>query len=240
MVNLKEHRERNGQSNMQGILINGISIVGCSALGSICKSKISEVYKKLLMQIIGLITLIYGINMSVGNFSKSKHPLWFIISLVIGGVIGQALHLDEMVDKLNKKDTKSNALEGFMMAVMICCLGALPILGAIESAINGDNTLLYTNSAFCGITCFVLASRYGITVGLSSVVLFLIETCIYLIAHFANACMSAGLVTEISIVGGVLVFAAGLNSLNIAKIKVINLFPAFLPLIILFIIENVW
>jgi len=104
----------------------------------------------------------------------------------------------------------------------------MSILGPIESALNGNNTLLFTNAMLDGVTSMILASNFGIGIALSAVILFLWQGSIYLLAQFIGGFMTDSLMTEISIVGGILIMSSALGILNIKSIKTLNLLPALL------------
>ncbi len=113
---------------------------------------------------------------------------------------------------------------------MLFCVGALSILGPINSALYGDETFLFTNAMLDLVTSMVLASTFGYGIAIAAGVLFCWQGGIYLLATFLAPLLSGGLVTEISIVGGFLIFASGLSILQIKEIKTMNLLPAlFIP-----------
>ena len=113
---------------------------------------------------------------------------------------------------------------------MLFCVGALSILGPINSALYGDETFLFTNAMLDLVTSMVLASTFGYGIAIAAGVLFCWQGSIYLLATFLAPLLSGGLMTEISIVGGFLIFASGLSILQIKEIKTMNLLPAlFIP-----------
>ena len=91
-----------------------------------------------------------------------------------------------------------------------------------------DNTYLFTNAILDGITSIVLSSTFGIGIALAAIILFCWQGAIYLLAGLIAPFITDTLMTEISLVGGVLIFASGLGILGIKKIKTLNLLPALL------------
>mgnify|MGYP002513891618 CR=1 FL=1 len=85
----------------------------------------------------------------------------------------------------------------------------------------------------CGykpLTSMVLASTYGIGMALTAIVLFCWQGSIFLLASYLSPLLSGGLMCEISIVGGFLIFASGLSILKIKEISTMNLLPGlFIP-----------
>lgn len=107
------------------------------------------------------------------------------------------------------------------------------------SAVHGDHTYLFTNATLDLVTSTVLASTYGIGMVLAAPVLFCWQGSIYLIASYLSASfISQELLTELSIVGGILIASSGLNILKIKDVKTMNMLPALLVPIVFFILKG--
>lgn len=171
---------------MIGTIVNCTAIIIGSILGTILKNGIKEKYKDIMLKAMGLSAALLGVSSAVKGINDSNYPVLFIISLAIGGLIGEALALEKRVNNLTSKFSKGNLVEGLSTAVLLFCAGALSILGPLESALNGNNTLLYTNAILDGITSVVLASNYGIGIGISAFVLFIWQGSIYLCADIIS------------------------------------------------------
>ena len=223
---------------MLGTIINVSTITVGSILGSKLKKGINERYQTTIMQAVGLIAVSLGITWIGSNISKSKFPILFVISMVIGAVLGEFINLTTKTENFGKRFKENNLMEGLVTAILLFCIGTLSILGPLESALKGNNTLLFTNAILDGITSLVLASNFGIGIILSAVVLFVWQGSIYLSAEFIAPYITPELLTEISIIGGILLLATGLNILNITKIKTLNLLPSLLIPIVFFIIKT--
>ena len=223
---------------MIGTIVNCTAIIIGSILGTILKNGIKEKYKDIMLKAMGLSAALLGVSSAVKGINDSNYPVLFIISIAIGGLIGEALALEKRVNNLTSKFSKGNLVEGLSTAVLLFCAGALSILGPLESALNGNNTLLYTNAILDGITSVVLASNYGIGIGISAFVLFIWQGSIYLCADIISPYITPALLNEISIVGGVLILSSGLNILQIKKINVLNLLPSLLVPVTYFFIKS--
>ncbi|GKX28496.1 putative membrane protein YdfK [Vallitalea longa] len=225
---------------MLGTIVNASAIIIGSLIGTIFKKGIKEKKKVILLQAIGLVAISLGITWIVKNLSNSSEPLLFIASMVIGGLIGESIDIEEKVNRLEKKFTGNKVndnndkklIEGLTTAVLLFCVGTLSILGPIESALKGDNTLLFTNAMLDGITSMILATTFGIGIMISGIILFIWQGSIFLLAQFIGAYATPEILGQISIIGGILIFSTGINILEIKKIKTINLIPAlFIPII---------
>jgi uncharacterized membrane protein YqgA involved in biofilm formation len=193
------------------------------------KKGIKEKYKSTIMQALGLVAISLGITWIVKNLSQSKEPLLFIVSLVLGGFVGEILDIELKINKLAdrfKKSDENGLIEGLTTAVLLFCVGTMSILGPLESALRGDNTLLFTNALLDGITSLILASTFGIGIALSALILFIWQGSIYLSAQIIAPFVTPEILGQVSIIGGILIFSTGINILEIKKIKTINLLPA--------------
>ncbi|MCT4592964.1 MAG: DUF554 domain-containing protein [Anaeromicrobium sp.] len=214
---------------MLGTIVNTSTIVVGSFAGALLKKGIKEKYKSTIMQALGLVAISLGITWIVKNLSQSKEPLLFIVSLVLGGFVGEILDIELKINKLAdrfKKSDENGLIEGLTTAVLLFCVGTMSILGPLESALRGDNTLLFTNALLDGITSLILASTFGIGIALSALILFIWQGSIYLSAQIIAPFVTPEILGQVSIIGGILIFSTGINILEIKKIKTINLLPA--------------
>ena len=85
----------------------------------------------------------------------------------------------------------------------------------------------------------VLASTYGMGIALAAVVLFLWQGAIYLGAGFLAPFLSAELLTEISIIGGILIASSGIGILGLKDCKTLNMLPALLMPVIWFALQGI-
>ena len=223
---------------MIGTIANTICIVVGSLVGGTVRHGLKEKYQDILFVAMGLAATGLGINAVVQNMPNSTYPVLFIASLAIGGALGTALDLDGRFNRLVNRHSKegasgdeaSNLGRGLSTAIMLFCVGTLSILGPINSALYGDETFLFTNAMLDLVTSMVLASTFGYGIAVAAAVLFCWQGGIYLLASFLSPLLSGGLMCEISIVGGFLIFASGLSILKIREISTMNLLPAlFVP-----------
>lgn len=219
---------------MLGIWINCFSIICGSTIGAISKRFIHEGCKSILNQVIGVSALIIGISTTMASLSTSDFQIRFIIFLTLGGIIGQLIDIEKRLDKLMARFSAGSLSEGLTIAISLLCVGSIPILGPLQSALQGDNTFLQINTIFSGITALILASTFGIGIMITSLILFVIETAVFFSADFISGYMTTSVINEITIIGGILALCTGLNILKITKINVLNLLPAlFIPIFLL-------
>ncbi|WP_058486090.1 DUF554 domain-containing protein [Defluviitalea phaphyphila] len=226
---------------MIGTIVNVLAIFCGSFLGIFIKNGLKEEYKNIVFQGISLSVLFIGISGTISNMTEpGSHPILFIISLIIGGLLGQWWNIELRLEKLGnliqkkiqKEKKESNIAQGFVSASLLFCVGTMAIMGALESGLQGGHKTLFAKSILDGVTSIILSSTLGIGVALSGISVLIYQGSITLLAKWIEPYMTVDMIREISIVGGILIFSIGLNMLEIKKIKVGNLLPAILiPLI---------
>ncbi len=223
---------------MLGTIVNTATILTGTVIGHIAKKGIKEKYQQVLFNAMGLAAVALGFNAVSNNLPKSLYPVLFIISLAIGGLAGTMLKLDERFKKLSSRIGTSNLAQGLSTGILLYCIGTLSIVGPVMSALYGDNTYLFTNATLDLVTSAVLATTYGIGMLWAAPVLFLWQGAIYLLTVLAGNIIPTPLVTEISVVGGVLIAASGFSILGIKDCKTINMLPALVVPVLFFILKS--
>ena len=223
---------------MIGTIANCCTILTGSFIGSRLKNGLPDKFKNTMMTCMGLAATVLGINSVANNMPNSTIPVLFIISLAIGGIIGQWIDIDSKFQKLTNRFGKEGLAQGLSTAVLLFCIGTLSILGPIESALNNNHTYLFTNATLDLVTSMVLAATFGFGIALSAIVLFCWQGSIYLLAGIIAPYMTPELMCEISIIGGILIFSSGLSILEIKKINTINLLPALIIPPVVFVIKS--
>ncbi|MEH6940883.1 DUF554 domain-containing protein [Bacillus sp. JJ722] len=222
-----------------GTLVNGLLIIIGTLIGRNFRN-IPDKTKETVMYAIGLAILIIGLQMGL----KSQQFLIVILSLVIGAVLGELIDLDEKLNKVGKwLEVKLKAKEGnyvaqgFVTATLIFVIGAMAVLGALDSGIRGDHNILYTKGIIDGFTSIVLASTLGIGVIFSAVPVVLYQGTIALFATQITKVVPKELldffIIEMTATGGIMIIAIGLNIMGVTKIRVANLLPAILVVAVL-------
>lgn len=218
-----------------GTLVNGFLIVIGTILGKLL-NRIPEGMKVTVMYAIGLSVMVLGLQMGL----KSENFLIVIISLVVGAVCGEALKLEDKLNdvglwlerKVGNNNGKGSISEGFVTATLIFVIGAMAIIGALDSGIRGDHAVLYTKSLIDGFTALILTTTLGIGVIFSAIPVVLYEGLIALFAtqidRFVPQALMDQFIVEMTASGGIMIFAIGLNLTGIVKIKVANLLPGII------------
>ena len=215
------------------VAIGIIALVIWIVLGFLLRKGLPEAYNNVIMQGIGLSVVIIGIT----NSFKSNNMLLVIMSLVIGGIVGQAIGIEKRLDNLGEFAQKrfgggadSTISQGFVTASLIFCVGAMAIVGSLDAGMKGDYLTLYAKSLLDGITSIVLSTTLGIGVAFSAAAVFIYQGAITMASGALNPYLSDIVINEMSAVGGILILGIGLSMLGIKKFNIGNLLPAiFIP-----------
>ena len=225
---------------MIGPIVNTCTIIVGTIAGSILHRGIKEKYKEALYTALGLASLGIGLNAFVSNMPKSEYPVLFIVAMAVGTIIGTALDLDGRFTRLvnrRSKNKENKLAEGLSTATLLYCIGPLSMLGPVVSALQGDHTFLYTNATLDLISAMVFASTYGIGMLLAAPVLFCWQGLFFLTARLSSDAVSDALMSELLIVGGLLITASGLSLLRLKDCKTLNMLPALLVPVLWFVIK---
>lgn len=219
-----------------GSLVNGLAIIFGSLTGSILRN-ISEKTKDTVTKGISLGVIVLGIQMSF----KTTSFIAILISLCLGAMIGEGLKIEDRMNQfglyLEKRYAKknSNFAEGFVTATLIFLIGSMGIIGAIESGVSLNHQTLLTKSVMDGFMSIMLTATLGVGVLFSAVPVFLYQGLIAILAsvimRYIPKELLDMLMIEISAIGGLMIFAIGLNIIGLTKIRVSNYLPGLIILI---------
>lgn len=215
---------------LQGTLVNGAAIVAGGALGMLLGNRLPDRFKNLVVQGISLAVMLIGIQMAL----ETKRLLVVTFSLIIGGLLGEAIGVDYWLNRaglwLEKKTAGSGQgiAKAFVFATLVYGIGAMAITGALESGILGRHQILYVKSVLDGVTAIAFAATMGVGVCLSAVPVTLYQGGIALAASSLRSYLGPEVIAELSSVGGLLILAIGLGMMEIKEIKVANFLPSLL------------
>ncbi len=212
---------------MFGTLVNFFAILVGSLIGLLVKKEVPEQLNKSLMNALGLGVIYIGIN----GLTTPTDGLLIIVSLVLGTFMGEKLNLDEKIHqgatKIEKRFKKGDIADGLISSVLLFCVGAMAILGAIE-ATQGAHTIYMTKAILDGVTSIMLATTLGFGVLLSAFVVLAYQGSLVLLVGFLSPLFTDVALVDIGVLGGIMMVALGLNVLGVTKIKVANMLPALL------------
>lgn len=222
---------------MLGTIVNTIAIIVGALIGIFLKKGLPDQLADALMKGLGLCTLYLGISGSL----KGENSLILIISIVIGALIGEGLKLEDKIgsfgnwiEKKFKKDGQTTSIaQGFVTSSLVFCVGAMAIVGSLQSGLQGNYEMLFNKSMLDFVAAIIFASTLGVGVVFAAGFVFVYQGAITLLARWIAPFLSDNTIAEMTCVGSVLIIGLALNMLGITKLKIMNYVPAvFVPIII--------
>ena len=223
---------------MIGTIINVLAILVGSALGLLLRRGLRQEVADTVTQGLSLSVILVGVQ----GMIQTTNMLLVILSMVFGGIIGALLQIEKRMNdlgayaqrKLVRVSDESGAgndfANGFVTASLVFCIGAMAVVGSLNSGIRGDHSTLIAKAALDGVASALFASTMGIGVMLSAVPVLVYQGSIALLGNAIAPFLSDAVVLEMSAVGGLLIVGLGVNMLLKQQIKVANLLPAiFIP-----------
>jgi uncharacterized membrane protein YqgA involved in biofilm formation len=230
-----------------GVIANVIAVIVGSAIGLAFGRFITERFRKIAFYALGLSTFSIGATMVIGGLMKadaagSKYAvLVLVVSLVVGGLFGEAVGIEAALERFGHwlrsmavkvpflksaaGEGEHQMVEGFVVASLLFCVGTMTILGSLQDGMGSPN-LLYLKALLDGVASIALASALGIGVGFSIVPIILVQGGIALGAHALQPLLTTGVISSMSMVGGTLILAIGMDLMGVKRLPVGNLMPA--------------
>ena len=219
-----------------GSLVNSAAIILGGSIGLALKKGLSDRIASAVMNALALCVLYIGVS----GILKGENILITILSMVFGTLVGEWIDLDKKINQLgdeiesrvsseNKEHSVSN---GFVTASLLFCVGAMAIVGALQSGLTGNHDTLFAKSLIDGIAAIVMASSLGIGVLLSAGLILVYEGGITLFANVLAPLLTDSVINEMTCVGSLLIVGLTLNMLKLTNLKIMNYAPAvFFPIL---------
>jgi hypothetical protein len=216
-----------------GTLLNIVTVLIGGLAGLAFGSRFSDRARQTVLAGLGLFTAAIGLRM----FLETQNPLYPLGGIVLGGLIGEGLRIEESLARLGawlenrfarrSGETTSTFVRGFLTASILFCVGPITILGSIQDGLTGDFQLLAIKSVLDGFAALALASALGVGVLFSIVVILVYQGGLTLLATQAQAVLTGPMTAEMTAVGGILLLGVAIGALlELRPIRTGNLLPA--------------
>lgn len=217
-----------------GTIFNCLTVILGSIIGIMAGKFIPDKTHDAIFNSLGLFTIYVGVNMML----NMKHSIAVLLALVMGTVTGELLGIETALntlgDNLKARIHTSSAkfTEGFVSATLLFCIGSMAILGAIEDGLRHNPEILMTKGIMDCIAGSMLAGSYGIGVMFSVIPMFLYQGAITLGASWMESVITADMYANISGIGGLMIMGIGLNMMKITRLKLGDMLPGLLYVVI--------
>ena len=230
-----------------GTLLNMLTVAVGATLGVIVGDRLPERMRQTIMHGLGLVTLAVGVVGMKPLFHEDlglRRFLILIASMILGAIVGEGLRLEDRLeragDSLRRRfgvadgagdemhpSESGRFVEGFVLASTVFCVGPLTVLGAIEDGLGISIRLLAIKSALDGFAAVGFAAVYGWGVMASLVTLAVYQGALTLLGLLIEPVVTNEVIAQMGAVGSLLIVGIGFRLLDIARVRVVNLLPAF-------------
>lgn len=234
-----------------GTIINSAAIVVGGIFGLLFGKFMKERIQDALLKACGVCVLFIGIAGAMEGMLKisgssllSGRSMFIVASIALGAVVGEILNIEHGFERFGEwlKVKTGNAkdkgfVNGFVTASLTVCIGAMAVIGAIRDGISGDYSILVTKAILDTIIIMVMTCSLGRGCIFSAIPVFVFQGIITALARLIKPLMTTAALANLSLVGSILIFCIGVNTVWDKRIKVANLLPslvfavaiAFLP-----------
>lgn len=231
-----------------GTIVNVCAIIGASIVGVFLRKGIPEAIQDIVTKAVGLCVLFIGLSGVLSGMLQvqgqelvSTDTLVMVFCMVAGSMIGQWIDIENRLERLGmwcrKKIPASLAsgsfTEAFVSSSLLFCVGAMAVVGALEDGLNHNYSTLFAKAVLDGILAVVFGASMGIGVAFSAAPVGIYQGSITVLAGLVRPYMTDLMITRMSFIGSILIFALGLNTVAGSKIRIGNMLPAvFLPVLV--------
>lgn len=215
-------------------MVNIVTILAGTALGLVAGSRLRAQVRATVLAGIGLATLAVG----TASFLETGNAAFPVVAVVIGGLLGEVTGIEDrlaglgdrlrrLCSRVGEAEEGSTFVEGFVLATLTFCVGALTVVGSLQDGIRGDSELLLVKSALDGVVAVVFAAAYGVGVGFAALSVLMVQGGLTMLGAIAGeALLSVRMIEELEATGGLLIIGIGLRLLQIKDLRVGSFLPA--------------
>lgn len=225
-----------------GTIINVAAIIIGGIFGRLFGRFLKENIQETLTKACGISVLFIAL---AGTFEEmftvtsdgiiSNGGMLIVICIALGALLGEMLGIEKQIERFgewlkiktgNAKD--KNFVDGFLNASLTVCIGAMAVIGSIQDGLTGDYSTLATKGILDLIIVMVMTCSLGKGCVFSAIPVALWQGGITLLAKLIKPIMTEAALSNLSMVGSVLIFCVGLNLVWGKKVRVGNLLPAII------------
>lgn len=225
-----------------GTLINAAGIVIGGIIGILAGKRLGKRMQDMLSAVMGISVIFIGgagvfqhmLVVTEGGIT-TQGSMMMIFSLVLGGILGTLIRIEDRCESFGewlKKKTGNSGdarfVEGFVTASLTVCIGAMAVMGSIADGIWGDISILTTKAILDLVIIVVMSASMGIGCIFSAIPVILLQGSVTLLSRLMVHVMTEAAISNLSLVGSVLIFCVGINLTFGKKIAVGDLLPSII------------
>lgn len=206
-----------------------------------CGRLLSERFQKTIMMSCAVAVIFLGLT---GTVKEMLHigsdgavmlvgTNCMLASLIGGAVIGEAINLEDRMNRFGRwlqQKTGSGGdtrfVDGFVMASLTVCIGAMAVIGSINDRLLSDPSVLFAKTAIDAVIIMIMTTSLGKGCIFSAISVGVFQGIIFLLAGFLEPIMTSAALKSLSAVGNILIFCVGTNLFGLPHVRIANLLPA--------------
>lgn len=231
-----------------GTIVNAAAIIAGGLAGLVSRQFLKERFQETITKAIGFAVMVMAIGstmsqMLVVEISQSEDKIvgslntqgtiLMILSLAVGALVGEWIDLDGWFEKFGAwlRDKTGNQgdshfIDAFVTASLTVCVGAMAIIGALQDGLSGNHDTLYAKAILDLIIIMIMTASLGKGCIFSAIPVAVLQGSITLLASVVSPVMTDTAVSNIGLVGNVLILCVGVNLIWPKTIRVANVLPA--------------
>ena len=213
-----------------GVICNVLAVAAGGVLGALGGKRLSEEFRQKLNQIFGICSMGIGIS----SIILMQNMPAVVLSLILGTILGIAVHLGKWIEKGGKKLTElipgQKAADNSMMvtAVVLFCASGTGIYGAIVSGMSGDHSILIAKSILDLFTAMIFACSLGMAASLVAIPQAVIFLLLFYCARLIFPLTTPSMVNDFKACGGLIMLATGFRIAKIRDFPIADMIPAMI------------
>ena len=215
-----------------GIIFNCIAVALGGILGSVAGNCLQEDFKEKMNWIFGCCAMTMGISSIVLMVNMPA----VILSVVVGTMIGLAVHLGELIEGgifriqafISKESTDAEYAAQILTVSVLFCASGTGIYGSMVSGMNGDHSILIAKAILDLFTAMIFSCTLGKMVSLIAIPQFVVMMIIFALGRVIGPHISEAMVGDFKAVGGVLLLATGFRMIRIRMFPTADMIPAMI------------
>lgn len=225
-----------------GTAINVATVVIGSLVGIAVGHRLPVRTRDLVTQILGLISLVIGgLSIAQGmsdafaaEVGSGARLLVVLGALLIGGLAGSAIRLEERLDgaadwlraKVARGADQATFIEAAVTATLIFCVGPLSIIGSISDGLGNGAEQLIVKAVMDGFAAVAFAASLGIGVIASVIPMILYQGGLTLLGLWLGDFLPAAHIDSLTATGGVILLGLGFRLAGIKHMPIGDMLPA--------------
>lgn len=225
-----------------GTIVNALAIIAGGLIGVFFGNRIKESLQDTLTMVCGVAVLFIGIGGALegmltveGSVVTSGRGVFIVVVLILGAIVGELINIEGAFERFgnflkiktgNAKDARF--VDAFLTATFTVSIGAMAIVGAIKDGLYGDYSILFTKAILDLIIIMVMAAALGKGALFSFIPVFLLQGIVTVLSKLIEPVLTEESLTNLSMIGSILIFCVGINLIWGKKVKVANLLPAII------------